>query len=76
MSVVVSCQKQWNLDTLLEQLWMNLEIVRVYTKKRGETPAFTEPLTLTPQRGGSLLFFSSFTCVSMQEEQQLKQQFV
>ena len=51
MSVVISSQKRWNLDTLLERLWAELEIVRVYTKKRGEPPAFSEPLVLTPQRG-------------------------
>lgn len=51
MSVVVSCHRQWNLDTLLERLWEELEMVRVYTKKRGEFPDFSDPLVLTPQRG-------------------------
>lgn len=51
MSVVVSCQQQWNLDTLLERIWAEMEIVRIYTKRRGEFPAFSDPLVLTPQRG-------------------------
>lgn len=51
MSVVVSCQQNWNLDTLLERLWDEMELARVYTKKRGEFPDFSDPLVLTPQRG-------------------------
>lgn len=51
MSVVVSCHRQWNLDTLLERLWEELEMARIYTKKRGEFPDFNDPLVLTPQRG-------------------------
>ncbi|CEM16479.1 unnamed protein product [Vitrella brassicaformis CCMP3155] len=50
-TVVVSCHKNWNLDTLLECLWNDLELVRVYTKKRGQFPDFSEPIVLTPQRG-------------------------
>lgn len=51
MSVVVSCHQHWNLDTLLERIWAELHMVRVYTKKRGEFPDFSDPLILTPQRG-------------------------
>lgn len=54
MSVVVSCQYQWNLDTLLERIWAEMEMVRVYTKRRGELPSFADPLVLTPQRGNSV----------------------
>jgi len=35
----------------MERLWNELAMVRVYTKKRGEQPEFTEPLVLTKQRG-------------------------
>ncbi|KAH8739057.1 DRG like OBG family GTpase fused to an RNA binding domain TGS domain [Cryptosporidium ryanae] len=50
-SVVVSSQMRWNLDTLVEQIWNRLGLVRLYTKKRGEYPDFLDPLILTPQRG-------------------------
>lgn len=51
MSIVISCQANWNIDTLLERLWDELELVRLYTKRRGEPPDFTDPIILTPQRG-------------------------
>ncbi|RUP47995.1 hypothetical protein BC936DRAFT_145090 [Jimgerdemannia flammicorona] len=39
-TVVVSCEADLNLDYLLEQIWKHLNLVRVYTKKRGEYPDF------------------------------------
>jgi len=51
MSVVISSQSKWNLDTLLERVWEGMGLVRVYTKKKGASPDFTDPLVLTPQRG-------------------------
>lgn len=53
MSVVCSSQKRWNLDTLLERIWDELEMVRVYTKKPREFPDWEDPIILTPQRGGA-----------------------
>mmetsp|Transcript_117201 Transcript_117201/g.336226 ORF Transcript_117201/g.336226 Transcript_117201/m.336226 type:complete len:411 (+) Transcript_117201:119-1351(+) len=51
MSVVISVYRKWNLDYLLERLWDEMEIVRVYTKRKGEFPDFKEPIVITPQRG-------------------------
>uniref|UniRef100_A0A0G4H1I1 OBG-type G domain-containing protein n=1 Tax=Chromera velia CCMP2878 TaxID=1169474 RepID=A0A0G4H1I1_9ALVE len=50
-SVVVSCHGDLNLETLKERLWEYLGMVRVYTKKKGEFPDFSEPIILTEQRG-------------------------
>eukprot|EP00745_Piridium_sociabile_P020358 TRINITY_DN3133_c0_g1_i1.p1 TRINITY_DN3133_c0_g1~~TRINITY_DN3133_c0_g1_i1.p1 ORF type:complete len:209 (+),score=27.33 TRINITY_DN3133_c0_g1_i1:565-1191(+) len=50
-AVAISCQRGWNLDTLLERLWETLDLVRVFTKKRGEWPDFKEPVILTCHRG-------------------------
>eukprot|EP01055_Gregarina_sp_Pseudo9_P001368 Gregarina_sp_Pseudo_9__1367@NODE_1915_length_1256_cov_5_786360_g1776_i0_p1_GENE_NODE_1915_length_1256_cov_5_786360_g1776_i0NODE_1915_length_1256_cov_5_786360_g1776_i0_p1_ORF_typecomplete_len368_score52_87MMR_HSR1_Xtn/PF16897_5/7_4e42MMR_HSR1/PF01926_23/3_1e26FeoB_N/PF02421_18/2_9e18TGS/PF02824_21/9_4e03TGS/PF02824_21/3e13Dynamin_N/PF00350_23/1_2Dynamin_N/PF00350_23/0_00073MnmE_helical/PF12631_7/8_2e05PduVEutP/PF10662_9/0_00021GTP_EFTU/PF00009_27/0_048GTP_EFTU/PF00009_27/69RsgA_GTPase/PF03193_16/ len=52
MSVVVSSQKRWNLDQLLERIWVEMEMVRIYTKKPGEFPDLNDSIILTPQRGG------------------------
>jgi ribosome-interacting GTPase 1 len=41
-----------NLDYLLEKLWDKLELVRIYTKKKGAQPDFGDPLILTTDRGG------------------------
>lgn len=50
-SVVISVNKKLNLDGLLERIWNELEIVRVYTKKKGMFPDFKDPMIITPQRG-------------------------
>jgi len=52
-SVVISCTLNLGLDYLLEKIWDCLELVRIYTKKKGEPPSFNEPLILTTGRGGT-----------------------
>lgn len=50
-SVCISCDRQFNLDGLLDRIWSDLDMVRIYTKKRGAFPDFGDPVVLTPQRG-------------------------
>lgn len=50
-SVAVSVNLKWNFPYLLERLWDEMEIIRVYTKKKGCFPDFSDPLIITPQRG-------------------------
>merc|ERR1719188_2079702 len=50
-SVVISVNKKLNLDGLLARIWQELELVRVYTKKKGMFPDFKDPLVMTQQRG-------------------------
>lgn len=45
-SVVCSCNLGLNLDGVVEMLWKYLDLIRVYTKKPGASPDFTEPLIL------------------------------
>ncbi|CAI2738651.1 unnamed protein product [Dicrocoelium dendriticum] len=45
-SVVVSCNLRLNLDYLLEKLWEYLDLIQVYTKKRGEHPDLENGLIL------------------------------
>jgi uncharacterized protein len=40
------------LDIMLQKIWDALAMVRVYTKRRGELPDFSEPIILTKGRGG------------------------
>ena len=40
------------IDILLDKIWDQLGLVRVYTKRRGEAPDFGEPLILTRGRDG------------------------
>ncbi|CAG8453509.1 11802_t:CDS:10 [Ambispora gerdemannii] len=39
-TIVISCELDLNLDYLVEEVWRHLNLLRVYTKKRGEYPDF------------------------------------
>ncbi|TPX55990.1 threonine---tRNA ligase [Powellomyces hirtus] len=45
-TVVVSCESDLNITTLIDQMWHHLGLMRVYTKKRGEFPDFDGGLIL------------------------------
>lgn len=38
--VLFSCNMKLNIDYMLESIWKLLNLIRVYTKKRGEKPDF------------------------------------
>mmetsp|Transcript_10369 Transcript_10369/g.15165 ORF Transcript_10369/g.15165 Transcript_10369/m.15165 type:complete len:109 (+) Transcript_10369:786-1112(+) len=42
-SLVISCAWELNLDKLIEVIWDYLNLIRIYTKKRGEAPDLVEP---------------------------------
>lgn len=48
--VVVSCNMKLNLDYLLDRVWECLAMLRIYTKKPGRAPDFSDPIIL---RGGA-----------------------
>jgi len=48
-NVVISCEMKLNLDYLLEVLWEKLALIRVYTKKPGQPPDFSDGIIM---RGG------------------------
>ncbi|CAL8108546.1 unnamed protein product [Calicophoron daubneyi] len=49
-SVVVSCNMKLNFEYLLEKLWDHLDLIQVFTKKRGQRPDLNEGLIM---RSGS-----------------------
>ncbi|KAI8998142.1 Developmentally-regulated GTP-binding protein 2 [Gaertneriomyces sp. JEL0708] len=51
-TVVVSCESDLNLESLIDQMWHHLDLIRVYTKKRGEFPDFDGGLVL--KRGSTV----------------------
>lgn len=51
-SVPISCYQNLNIDTLLERMWREMGLVRVYTKRVGSRPDFSEPVVLSQDRGG------------------------
>jgi len=44
--VPISAHNNWNLDELLERIWIRLDLVRVYTKPRGAIPDYNDPVVL------------------------------
>jgi len=48
MPNVVPCSgfHKWNLNELLERIWEKLDLIRIYTKPRGHTPDYAEPVVL------------------------------
>jgi ribosome-interacting GTPase 1 len=51
-NVAISVHMNLGIDILLEKIWDTLGLVRVYTKKRGHPPDFSDPLILTAGRHG------------------------
>lgn len=48
--VLVSAHKMWNLDELLERIWDKLDLLRVYTKPKGQVPDYEAPVILQRNR--------------------------
>jgi len=45
-NVVISCEMKLNLDYLLDCLWEHLNLIRVYTKKPGQPPDFSDGIIM------------------------------
>ncbi|KAJ7785883.1 P-loop containing nucleoside triphosphate hydrolase protein [Mycena metata] len=45
-TIVISCEMDLNLDYLIERMWAELALVKVYTKKRGAHPDLSDPICL------------------------------
>ncbi|CAN0043871.1 unnamed protein product [Ascophyllum nodosum] len=44
--VVVSAHHGWNIDELLEKVWDYCNMIRIYTKPKGQIPDYNEPVIL------------------------------
>lgn len=49
-AVPISSGQDWNLDELLQVMWDRLNLVRIYTKPKGQIPDFTDPVVLRSDR--------------------------
>lgn len=49
-AVPISSHHEWNFDDLLERTWEYLDLVRIYTKPRGQLPDYSQPVVLRRQR--------------------------
>ena len=45
-TAVISCEQGLNLDHLLERIWDELSLLRIYTKRRGGPPDFGQPFVV------------------------------
>jgi small GTP-binding protein len=45
-TVVVSCEANLNLGYLKDRIWEALDLIRIYTKKRGEYPDFADGIVM------------------------------
>uniref|UniRef100_UPI00358FA441 developmentally-regulated GTP-binding protein 1 n=1 Tax=Myxine glutinosa TaxID=7769 RepID=UPI00358FA441 len=44
--VPISAHHRWNFDDLLEKMWDYLQLVRIYTKPKGQLPDYSSPVVL------------------------------
>ena len=44
--VPISSQHQWNLEELMEEIWHRCNMLRIYTKPKGQIPDYDEPVIL------------------------------
>lgn len=44
--VPISSRDQWNIDELLEEIWRKCNMIRIYTKPKGQIPDYDEPVVL------------------------------
>ncbi|GMR42180.1 hypothetical protein PMAYCL1PPCAC_12375, partial [Pristionchus mayeri] len=44
--VPISAHHKWNFDDLLEKMWLYLNLIRVYTKPKGQLPDYASPIVL------------------------------
>lgn len=44
--VPISAHQEWNFDDLLAKVWEYLDLIRIYTKPRGQIPDYNEPVIM------------------------------
>ena len=44
--VPISSRDEWNIDELMETIWQKCNMLRVYTKPKGQVPDYDEPVVL------------------------------
>ena len=48
--VPVSAKDEWNFDELMEKIWEYLDLIRIYTKPRGQIPDYNAPVIMARSR--------------------------
>lgn len=45
-TVVISCEQDLGIEDLIDEMWYKLNLIRLYTKKRGIQPDFNDPMVV------------------------------
>lgn len=48
--VPISAHLEWNLDSMLEKCWEYLDLIRIYTKPKGQIPDYNHPIVMRRER--------------------------
>lgn len=48
--VPISAKDEWNFDELIEKIWEYLDLIRIYTKPKGQIPDYESPVILPRQK--------------------------
>jgi len=44
--IPISAKDEWNLDELMERIWEYLDLIRIYTKPKGQIPDYEAPVIM------------------------------
>mmetsp|Transcript_34384 Transcript_34384/g.70915 ORF Transcript_34384/g.70915 Transcript_34384/m.70915 type:complete len:378 (-) Transcript_34384:407-1540(-) len=55
--VPISAKDEWNLDGMLETMWEHMDLLRIYTKPKGQIPDYNEPVVIPAKGTPSVEFF-------------------
>jgi len=53
-SIPICAAHEWNMDSLLKMIWSYLDLIRIYTKPKGQLADFSEPVILKRTGGTSV----------------------
>ena len=48
--VPISAKDKWNFDELMEKIWEYLDLIRIYTKPKGQIPDYDSPVIMPRTR--------------------------
>jgi len=54
--VPVSAKDEWNFDELMEKIWEYLDLIRIYTKPKGQIPDYEAPVII-PRKSSTVRDF-------------------
>jgi len=52
--VPISSVNKWNLEELMEEIWCRCNMIRIYTKPKGQIPDYEEPVILHSEKNPTI----------------------